>query len=258
MGEIQLERSSYGGMVIGIMRLHNPEKLNALDARMLASMENGIRTLGQDKEVRAVVITGTGEKAFSAGADISAFAGLSPDDAVLFMARGQEVFRQIESCPKPVIAAINGYALGGGLELALACDFRIASEKAKFGQPEITLANLPGWGGTQRLPHIVGEAIAKDLILSGRLIDASEALALHLIKQTAPANSLEKVALQLAGSLGSRELLALHMAKEAIHAARLGTDFGYTVERQGVGMCWGTSAQKAALDNLLNHRRSAK
>lgn len=254
MSGVLQERKVFQEMGIGWLTLNKASHLNALDASMLDDIETAIRAWGGDENIRAVVVTGAGERAFCAGADVTLFPGLSPSDAVALMARGQEVFAQLEACSKPIIAAINGYVLGGGLELAMACDFRVACDSAKFGQPEINLANLPGWGGTQRLPRIVGEAMAKDLIFSGRVIDANEAFAIRLIHQQVPKSDLEDVVMRLAHTIGSQDPLAFARAKEAIHAARRQDGSGYVVERQGVGLCWGTPAQKSALENILNRR----
>lgn len=254
MGSIEIKRQSLGGEWLGMVQLKNPDKLNALDAVMLDELESAIQEFGHDPEIRVIAVRGTGDKAFSAGADVGHFAELKPMDAVQWMERGQNVFRSLERSPKPVIAAINGYALGGGMELALACDFRIAASQVRMGQPEITLANLPGWGGTQRLPRLIGIGLATDLILSGRLIDASEALSIHLVHRVVPLDQLEGEVLDLAKTLASHDAGALAMAKAALLAARGDLEAGLLVERQGVGLCWGTSAQTTALQRLI-HRK---
>lgn len=234
-----------------VLKLNRPERLNAVNREVLSLLETYVAEAAADHDVGCVVVTGAGERAFSAGADINELYGLGPLQAEELMAFGQRVYGALEDCPKPVVAAINGYALGGGLELALACDFRIACAHARLGQPEIALANLPGWGGTQRLPRIVGEGAAKDLILTGRLVGAGEALALGLVSRTTDGPVLE-AALSLAGSLSARSATAVARAKQAVHAARAPGGEGYVVERQGVALCFATTEQQEAVRQFLS------
>jgi enoyl-CoA hydratase/carnithine racemase len=255
MSVIHVERRTLGDAMIALVTLQRPERANAINREVLDALRAQFTALAGDDAVRAIILTGAGERAFSAGADVHQFLGMLPAAAEELMAFGQEVFGQIEDCAKPVIAAINGYALGGGLELALACDFRIAAPHVRLGQPEITLANLPGWGGTQRLPRTIGEPMAKELILTGRLVDAQEALALHLVHQVCPEGALEG-ALQLAGRLTPHAATALARAKQAIHAARGdGAGSGYIVERQAVALCFGTPDQQAAVQRFVQRRK---
>ena len=165
-------------------------KLNALNAGVLDELEAGIIELGEDPDVAVIAITGAGEKAFVAGADISQFPSLSPDEAHAFALRGQAVFSLIEASRKPVIAAVNGFALGGGCELALSCHLRVASETAQFGQPEVKLGVIAGYGGTQRLPRLIGTGRALDLLLTGRMISASVAFEMGLVNAVHPADDL--------------------------------------------------------------------
>jgi enoyl-CoA hydratase len=235
--------------------LQRPERANAINREVLDALRAQFTALAGDDTVRAVILTGAGERAFSAGADVHQFLGMLPTAAEELMAYGQEVFQQIEDCARPVIAAINGYALGGGLELALACDFRIAAPHARLGQPEITLANLPGWGGTQRLPRTIGEPMAKELILTGRLVDAQEALALHLVHRVCAEGALGG-ALQFASLLTPQATTAVAGAKRAIHAARADSArSGYLVERQAVALCFGTPDQQAAVQRFVQRRK---
>jgi enoyl-CoA hydratase len=165
---------------VAYITVNRPDKLNALNSRTMAELMDVFSLASVDPQVKAVILTGAGEKAFVAGADISEFAEMDPLGAKRFAERGQEIFNFIESMPKPVIAAVNGFALGGGCELAMACHIRIASENAKFGQPEVKLGLIPGYGGTQRLPRLVGKGRALEMILSGEMIDANEAYRIGL------------------------------------------------------------------------------
>jgi enoyl-CoA hydratase len=244
-----LERERVKG--VEVLRLNRPEQLNAINREVLSLLQAYVAEASEDNDVHCLVVTGTGERAFSAGADISELSRLSPLGAEELMAFGQSVYAALEDCPKPVLAAINGYALGGGLELALACDLRLASANARLGQPEITLANLPGWGGTQRLPRIVGEGVAKDLILTGRLVEAGEALTLGLVSRTTEGQVLE-AALSLAYSLSAYSPTALSLAKQAVQAARVPGRHGYVVERQAVALCFTTTEQHEAVRRFLS------
>ena len=255
MSVIHVERRTLGDATIAVVTLQRPECANAINREVLDALRAQFTALAGDDAVRAVILTGAGEQAFSAGADVHQFLGVLPAAAEELMAYGQEVFQQIEDCARPVIAAINGYALGGGLELALACDFRIAAPHARLGQPEITLANVPGWGGTQRLPRTIGEPMAKELILTGRLVDAQEALALHLVHQVCAEGALEG-ALQFARLLMPHAATALAGAKRSIHAARAASArSGYVVERQAVALCFGTPDQQAAVQRFVQRRK---
>jgi enoyl-CoA hydratase len=242
-----------GGAAVELVTLDRPRRLNAIDANTLDTLEARLRELAATPEVRAVIVTGVGDRAFCAGADVTGFDELGPLGAEAVMARGQCVMSLLEQLPQPTIAAINGYALGGGLEVALACDFRLAADSARLGQPEITLGHIPGWGATQRLPRIVGEAVAKDLILSARMLGAQEALALRLVRSIhAPAQLLD-AALALAAEIAAHpEPAAAALAKRAIHAARDGGAAGYEVERQAVALCFTTTAQQAAIRRFVH------
>ena len=176
-------------------------KLNALNAQVVHDLETAFTDLHSDDSIRAVVITGQGEKSFVAGADISQFPELSPDEALAFSKRGQSVFNLIEATPKPVVAAVNGFALGGGCELALACHLRYAADTASFGQPEVKLGVIAGYGGTQRLPRLIGNGRALDLLLSGRMIKAQEALEMGLVNGVFPAADLLAEVEKIAGVL---------------------------------------------------------
>jgi len=202
---------------VAVVTIDREEALNALDVPTLTELRDRLRAVGDDASVRAVVLTGAGEKAFAAGADIKYMSGLDVEGAKAWGALGHEATAALEQMPKPAIAAINGFALGGGCELALACDLRFASARAMIGQPEINLAIVPGWGGTQRLARVCGVGSAKDLIYSGRTIDAEEALRLGLVNGVA--DPVLERALQVAHSLAEKSATALALAKRLINMA---------------------------------------
>jgi len=173
--------------------INRPDKLNALNKIVLDELERAIQMVYDDINIKAAIITGKGSKAFVAGADISEFTEVSDEQGIELATRGQQIFFKIENCPKPVVAAVNGFALGGGCELAMACHFRLASDNAKFGQPEVNLGLIPGYGGTQRLTMLVGKGKAMELIMTGNMIDAAEAKSLGLVNHlTSSENLLEK------------------------------------------------------------------
>lgn len=198
------------------LTIERPERLNALDSEVIAELEAAFRTLSEDDEVRGVVVTGAGEKAFVAGADISELARLDHLSGVRTSRRGQDVFRLLEEMPKPVIAAVNGFALGGGLELALACDLRIAAEEARFGLPEVRLGIIPGYGGTVRLPRLVGRGRALELILTGEMIDAAEAHRIGLVNRVVPRGELLGAARALLEKITANGPLAIALALESV------------------------------------------
>ncbi len=202
---------------VAVVTIDRQEALNALDVTTLTELRDRLAELGSDDEVRAVVLTGAGEKAFAAGADIGYMRGLDPEQATAWGALGHEATRLLETMPKPAIAAINGYALGGGCELALACDLRYASARTKLGQPEIDLGIVPGWGGTQRLARVCGIGVAKDLIYSGRTVDAEEALRIGLVNGLA--DPVLEHALAAARALAGKSPLALRVAKRLVNLA---------------------------------------
>jgi len=202
---------------IGWIIVNRPDKLNALNVDTVLELRSAFLEFQADPEVKVVILTGSGEKAFVAGADISQFLGLDEAQAKEYSRRGQEVTALIENSKKPVIAAINGYALGGGTEFALACHIRIASENAKMGQPEVKLGLIPGFGGTQRLARLVGKGKALELILSGRTIDAKEALEIGLVNRVVPLSELAGACEKLAQEIMANAPLALQYSIQAVN-----------------------------------------
>ena len=215
---------------VAVVTVDRQEAMNALDVATLTELRDRLRGLADDEETRVVVLTGAGEKAFVAGADIKYMSGLGVDEAKAWGALGHEAGRLLETMPKPTIAAVNGFALGGGCELALACDIRYAASSAKLGQPEVNLGIIPGWGGTQRLARVCGLGIAKELIFTGRLVDADEALRIGLVNGVH--DPVLDQALEMASFLASKSPVALRVMKELANRA-LGGDHATNLEAEG-------------------------
>lgn len=200
-----------------VLTLNRPEARNAFNEDLLLALEAAVQEAGADPSVRALVVTGTGERAFCAGADIRQMQGMNLDQGREWALLGHRVFEKLAQLSKPAIAAINGVAVGGGCELALACDFRLADEQARLGQPEILLGMIPGWGGTQRLPRLVGTSVAKELVFTGRLIDAAEAKQIGLVDAVAPNGTVYQMALEYAAKFIDTPPVAVGLAKQAIN-----------------------------------------
>jgi enoyl-CoA hydratase len=216
---------------VAVLTVNRPDALNALDSATLAELRDRLGELAEDADVRVVVLTGAGDRAFVAGADIKYMSGLGVDEAREWGALGQEAGSLLETMPKPTIAAINGFALGGGCELALACDFRYAAQTAKLGQPEVNLGIIPGWGGTQRLARAVGIGIAKELVLTGRMVDADEAERIGLVNAVYEPGELMAKTVETARALAAKGPLALAAAKRALNRALAG-DHTENLERE--------------------------
>jgi len=239
---------------VAILTVNRPDKLNALNEPVRTDMLAALAQIETDDSVGVVVITGAGEKSFIAGADIGEFAGRTPFDQRHAM-RSPRIFDIMSSFPKPVIAMINGFCLGGGCELALSCDIRIASEKARFGQPEINLGLIPGGGGTQRLSRLVGVGQAMRLILTGDMIPAAEALQIGLVEMVVPAEELRAKTLELAGKIAGKSPLTLKVAKEALRASeRLSIEDGINYERDLFCLCFSSADKEEGVKAFLEKR----
>jgi enoyl-CoA hydratase len=242
---------------VAFITLNRPEKLNALNNEVLKELELALADLEQDPEVGVVVLTGAGEKAFVAGADISELRSLDTAGARTQALRGQAVFQRIESMPKPVIAAVNGFALGGGCELALACHIRIASENARFGLPEVSLGLIPGYGGTQRLPRLVGKGVAMDLILSGEMVPAADALRMGLVSRVVPQADLKATTEKLARTILSRGPVALRNAIAAVNEGlEMPQDRGLQYEAALFGLLAATQDMQEGTGAFLEKRQA--
>ena len=237
---------------VAVITINRPEALNALNLDVLRELDEVVTRAGHDEEVYVLVITGAG-KSFVAGADIGQMKDLGPAEAKAFAEHGNAVFMKIESMPKPVIAAVNGFALGGGCELAMACDIRIAGTKAKFGQPEVGLGITPGFGGTQRLPRIVGAARAKGLIFTADTITADFALSIGLVSMVVPDEELMDKALEVANRIAGNAQIAVRQSKLAINCGMqcdIGT--GAAFEAQAFALCFSTEDQKDAMNAFVS------
>lgn len=240
---------------VAVLTINRPDKLNALNYKVHEEGVRALEELKKDADVRVVVITGAGEKSFVAGADISEFAGKTPaEQRNLFLEK--TLFNSLETFPKPVIAMINGFCLGGGCELALACDLRYASAKARFGQPEINLGIIPGGGGTQRLTNLIGEGKSMEMILTGEMIDAAAALKLGLVNNVFAPDALEEETMKIAQTIAEKSPIALQMAKEAVKlAARTNLDEGLRREVDLFAICFSTEDKEEGVAAFLEKRK---
>ena len=240
---------------IGILKINRPEALNALNEDVLMDLNKAVDDIAINDSVEVLIITGEG-KAFVAGADITQMKDLDVESGRKFGVLGQEVFRKIEKLEKPTIAAVNGFALGGGCELAMCCDMRIASEKAKFGQPEVGLGIIPGFSGTQRLSRIVGISKAKELILTGDYINAQEAEHICLVNKTAPPEALMEEAKKLANKILKNSPLAVKYANIAIKRGfETDIETGISIESDLFGMCFASKDQKEGMNAFVEKRK---
>ncbi|HLL75233.1 MAG TPA: enoyl-CoA hydratase-related protein [Pyrinomonadaceae bacterium] len=240
---------------VAVLTINRPDKLNALNIQTRQEGAEALEELREDAEVRVVVITGAGDKSFVAGADIGEFAGRTAITQRDVMT-GRSLFTAVDTFPKPVIAMINGFCLGGGCELAMSCDLRVASEKARFGQPEINLGIIPGGGGTQRLTRLVGESKAMELILTGEMIDAQTALSLGLVNRVVPHEELESKTMEMANLIAAKSPVALRMAKEAVKtAARSTLDEGLRREIDLFALCFSSRDKDEGVSAFLEKRK---
>jgi enoyl-CoA hydratase len=242
---------------VAVLRFNRPKVLNALNGATLRDLEAAIDALGGDDEVRAIVLTGSGEKAFVAGADINELAVLTPTEGKDHARRGQRVFDRIEQLGKPVIAAINGFALGGGCELAMACTVRIAADTARFGQPEINLGIIPGYAGSQRLPRLVGKGRALEILLTGDMVSAQRAYEIGLVNQVVPAAELMTAARAMAHSLASKAPIAVRYIIEAVnHGLEVPLAQGQVLETSLFGAIASTEDTKEGTRAFLEKRKA--
>lgn len=256
MTDSLLLTSNHGA--VRVIAVNRPEKLNALNRATMEAMHAAFDTAAADPAVRAVVLTGSGAKAFVAGADIAEMAALSAVEAREFSLVGQRLMRRIERMPKPVVAMVNGFALGGGLELAMCCHLRIAADTAKLGLPEVTLGLLPGFGGTQRLLRLSGRAAALELTLGGAPIDAARALALGLVNRVVPAAELEAETMQFAAKLATGAPLAMRAILDAIHVGgECAIDDGLEYESAQFGLVFSTDDAREGMTAFLERRKPA-
>lgn len=237
--------------MVAIMTINAPKSLNALNSAILGEMDDYLEEFDTQR-FRCLIVTGEGEKSFVAGADISEMAPLGPEQGKTFGRRGAEVFRKLETLPVPVIAAVNGFALGGGCELAMACDIRICSENAKFGQPEVGLGIIPGFSGTVRLARLVGMGMAKQLIYTGKAIKADEALRIGLVNAVVPQTELMDKAMEIANQVAANAPLAVSAAKLCINTEYdMDAEEAIAFENQAFGMCFSTEDQKQGMKAFL-------
>ena len=253
MAFVTLERKG----AVGVITMDRPEALNALNDQVLRDLDAVLDQVEQDPEILVAIVTGAG-RSFVAGADIGQMSGFTADEAKAFGAYGNGVFLKLENLTKPTIAAVNGFALGGGCELSMACDIRIASEKAKFGQPEVGLGITPGFGGTQRLARIVGVSNAMELILTAKTINAARAQELGLVSHVYPPEELMDKAMELAQAIAANAQVAVRQSKAAIRRG-LQTDMytGAAYEAEAFGLCFATEDQKDAMTAFVNKEKVA-
>jgi len=262
MFEMNGEKMEYSNILfekdgpLATVTINRPKVLNALNFETLQELKRCFELIAGDRSIRVVILTGAGEKSFVAGADISFMRGLNPLEARKFATLGQDVMNAIEQVDTPVIAAVNGFALGGGCELALACDIRIASENARFGQPEVNLGVVPGFGGTQRLPRLVGKGLACELLFSGDIIDAAEACRIGLVNRVVPQDSLLESCRQLAGRICLRGPVAVRLCKDAVNnGLEMDLARACRYEADLFAMCFASEQQQEGMSAFLEKRQ---
>ena len=236
--------------------INRSDKLNALNKDVFTDLDNAADEIQNNPAIQSAIITGAGSKAFVAGADITEFAGLSKAEAMALSKRGQVIFFKIENSSKPIIAAVNGFALGGGCELAMACHFRIASDNAKFGQPEVNLGLIPGYGGTQRLTQLIGKGRAIELLVSGNMVDAATALQYGLVNYVVPADELLNKAITILSLINTKAPIAIAGAIQAANAVYDETKDGYATEINVFGECFATEDMKEGTSAFLEKRKA--
>lgn len=241
---------------VATITFNRPKALNAMNSETMCELYDAAMRCKTDDAIKAVILTGSGDKAFVAGADISQMQNMRPQESLAFMELGIDTLRMIETLPKPVIAAVNGFALGGGTEISMACDMRFASENARFGQPEILIGLIPGWGGTQRLARLVGFGRAKELIMGGEQIDAKRAHEIGLVNRVYPADQLIAETKKFAAKMARLPGFALKMAKHAINFGYdLSLDNANRLEMECCAQCFSTDDQKEGMKAFLEKRK---
>jgi enoyl-CoA hydratase len=240
---------------IATLTINRPEALNALSRELIEELGDAVRSVNESPEIKVAIITGSGEKAFVAGADIAAMQAMTPGEARELALMAQGVYASIERSPKPFIAAVNGFALGGGCELAMACDMRIASENARFGQPEVKLGITPGFGGTQRLPRLVGKGRAMEIILGGEMITAEEACRIGLVNRVVPLTELLTACRSLAANIAAKGMVAVRLCKEAINnGLEMELSKGIEYEANLFALTFASEDQKEGMKAFLEKR----
>jgi enoyl-CoA hydratase len=236
---------------------NRPKALNAMNSETMGEFMDAIRTCYDDDNIKAVIVTGSGDKAFVAGADIVEMQDLEPCDALKFMERGHETYRALELLPKPTIAAVKGFALGGGTEITMSCDIRFAADNARFGQPEILLGLTPGWGGTQRLPRIIGIGRALELLMSGEQVNAQRAYEIGLVNRVFPADQLMEETKKFAKKLAAMPAFAIKMMKHAVNFGQeLPLDHANRLEMECCAQCFSTKDQKEGMKAFVEKRKA--
>ena len=242
---------------IATITINRPNQLNALNRETIGELSEAFNELDNNSDIRCVIITGSGEKAFVAGADIKEFADFSIEQGASLSADGHRIlFDRVEQMTKPVIAAVNGFALGGGLELAMSCHIRIASDNAKLGLPEVTLGVIPGYGGTQRLPHLVGKGKAIEMISTGGMISAEDAAKWGLVNQVVPQEELLAITIKLASKIARNSPVAIRSALSSIRAAYSDNQDGFETEIQEFGKCFGSEDFKEGTTAFIEKRKA--
>ena len=239
--------------------INRPDKLNALNKDVFNDLDKAMDEVYVNADIKSVIITGSGSKSFVAGADIAEFSSYNKEQAIQLSKRGQQVFFKIENCPKPVVAAVNGFALGGGCELAMACHFRICSDNAKFGQPEVNLGLIPGYGGTQRLTQLIGKGKSMELQMTAQIIDANEALQLKLVNHVTSPDNLISKATEILSIINSKAPIAVSKIIECINSSVVSDNTsvsGFEKEANAFGDCFNTEDMKEGTTAFLEKRKA--
>lgn len=241
---------------LATVTINRPRAMNTLNMETLDALDQAVHELTEREDVRVIIVTGSGSRSFCAGADIEMMHAMQPREAREFAVKGQRILRGLECSSKPVIAAVNGYALGGGCELALSCDIRIAGSEARFGQPEITIGTIPGFGGTQRLSRLIGKSRALELLLTGDMIDAAEAVRIGLVNRVVAQDELLPTARELAGKIAKNPGYAAALCKESVNRGlEMDLDQGCAMEAQLFGLSFASHDQKEGMAAFLEKRR---